>query len=162
MTCQIYKLLNSRINHQQDERQKVCYAVNLIAEHIQLEKNYKCKYQIKEIAQLIMKTILILIDKFNYQSYQIGHSFKLLFNAQKQYPNFADVKINFQLSLTQQLLEDYKRFILLNIVRIIFNTRLDVKYYKINLIKDFNEFLTILFFCLLKEGLNVKRIMILF
>ncbi|CAD8210529.1 unnamed protein product [Paramecium octaurelia] len=48
--------------------EKVGSAVTLVAESMELEKNYKCKQEIGEIAQLIMKTILI--DTFNFQQNQ--------------------------------------------------------------------------------------------
>ncbi|CAK65078.1 unnamed protein product (macronuclear) [Paramecium tetraurelia] len=65
------------IHHHEDKGQhftqfkkleKVGSAVTFVAKSMELEKNYKCKQEIGEIAQLIMKTILI--DTFNFQQNQ--------------------------------------------------------------------------------------------
>ncbi|CAD8113203.1 unnamed protein product [Paramecium primaurelia] len=182
------------IDHHEDKGQqfsqfkkieKVGSAVTLVAEYMQLEKNYKCKQEIGEIAQLIMKTILI--DTFNFQQnqYQIRwvqkdkeifdlcHSFNPQFDAKQEYQHLTDlkydVKLNLQLSLKQQLLKDYKKFYTIG-YSVIFIKLQDLmqKYPEDQLINEFNQFMIkeeckslIIFFVHLQND-QIQRSMIIY
>ncbi|CAD8202581.1 unnamed protein product [Paramecium pentaurelia] len=182
------------IDHHEDKGQqfsqfkkieKVGSAVTLVAEYMQLDKNYKCKQEIVEISQLIMKTILI--DTFNFQQnqYQIRwvdkdkqifdlcHSFYPQFNAQIEYQHLTDlkydVKLNLQLSLSQQLLKDYKKFYTVGYC-VIFIKLQDLlqKYNEIQLINEFNEFMireeckTLIVFFIHQENEYIQRSMMIY
>ncbi|CAD8197899.1 unnamed protein product [Paramecium octaurelia] len=182
------------IDHHEDKGQqftqfkkieKVGSAVTLVAEHMQLEQNYKCKQEIAEIAQLIMKTILI--DTFNFQQnqYQIRwvdkdkqifdlcHSFCPQFDAKQEYQHLTDlkydVKLNLQLSLNQQLLKDYKKFFTVG-YSVIFIKLQDLmqKYNENQLINEFNEFMikeeckTLIVFFVHLENNTIQRSMIIY
>ncbi|CAK66389.1 unnamed protein product (macronuclear) [Paramecium tetraurelia] len=182
------------IDHHEDKGQqfsqfkkieKVGSAVTLVAEYMQLEQNYKCKQEIAEIAQLIMKTILI--DTFNFQQnqYQIRwvdkdkqifdlcNSFCPQFDAKNEYQHLTDlkydVKLNLQLSLTQQLLKDYKKFYTVG-YSVIFIKLQDLmqKYNENQLINEFNEFMakeeckTLIVFFVHLENNIIQRSMIIY
>ncbi|CAD8122757.1 unnamed protein product [Paramecium sonneborni] len=155
------------IDHHEDKGQnftqfkkieKVGSAVTLVAEHMELEKNYKCKQEIAEIAQLIMKTILV--DTFNFQQnqyqirwvdkdkqlFELCHSYYPQFDSQKEYQHLTDLKydlkMNLKLSLTQQLLKDYKKFYTVGYCVIFIKLQdLMTKYNENQLIEEFSQFM---------------------